>query len=31
MVEALDYAPLPPNMVALEMKQLEKVEYPGKM
>jgi phosphate transport system substrate-binding protein len=31
MVESLDYAPLPPNMVALEMKQLQKVEYPGKM
>jgi len=28
---ALDYAPLPPNMVALEMKQLDTVQYPGKM
>jgi phosphate transport system substrate-binding protein len=28
---ALDYAPLPSNMVALEMKQLDTVEYPGKM
>jgi len=30
-VSALDYAPLPPNMVDLEMKQLQKVSYPGKM
>jgi len=28
---ALDYAPLPANMVALEMKQLDTVQYPGKM
>lgn len=30
-VAALDYAPLPENVVQLEMKQLEKVSYPGKM
>ncbi|HZD03833.1 MAG TPA: phosphate ABC transporter substrate-binding protein PstS [Longimicrobiales bacterium] len=30
-VAALDYAPLPPNMVELEMEQLEAIEYPGKM
>ncbi len=29
--KALDYAPLPENMVQLELKQLEKVSYPGKM
>jgi phosphate transport system substrate-binding protein len=28
---ALDYAPLPANMVALEMEQLDTVQYPGKM
>ena len=30
-VAALDYAPLPANMVDLEMKQLQMVTYPGKM
>ncbi|MEJ2678125.1 MAG: phosphate ABC transporter substrate-binding protein PstS [Gemmatimonadota bacterium] len=30
-VSALDYAPLPSNMVQLEMKQLQEVTYPGKM
>jgi phosphate transport system substrate-binding protein len=30
-VAALDYAPLPGNMVQLEMKQLQEVTYPGKM
>jgi phosphate transport system substrate-binding protein len=30
-VSALDYAPLPGNMVQLEMKQLQEVTYPGKM
>ncbi len=29
--KALDYAPLPENMVQLELKQLQKVTYPGKM
>ncbi len=28
---ALDYAPLPANVVQLEMKQLDTVQYPGKM
>ncbi|MGD8321502.1 MAG: phosphate ABC transporter substrate-binding protein PstS [Gemmatimonadota bacterium] len=28
---ALDYAPLPGNMVQLEMAQLKTIEYPGKM
>jgi len=28
---ALDYAPLPENMVQLELEQLKTVEYPGKM
>ena len=30
-VKALEYAPLPENMVDLEMKQLQQVQYPGKM
>jgi phosphate transport system substrate-binding protein len=30
-VASLDYAPLPSNMVDLEMKQLQMVSYPGKM
>lgn len=30
-VAALDYAPLPGNMVQLELKQLQEVSYPGKM
>jgi phosphate transport system substrate-binding protein len=30
-VAALDYAPLPANMVDLEMKQLQQIQYPGKM
>ena len=30
-VQALEYAPLPPNMVELEMKQLQQIGYPGKM
>ena len=30
-VASLDYAPLPENVVQLEMKQLERVKYPGKM
>ncbi len=30
-VTALKYAPLPENMVQLELKQLQKVQYPGKM
>ncbi|MEJ2187305.1 MAG: phosphate ABC transporter substrate-binding protein PstS [Gemmatimonadota bacterium] len=30
-VSALDYAPLPGNMVQLELKQLQEVSYPGKM
>ncbi len=30
-VAALDYAPLPSNMVDLEMKQLQTIQYPGKM
>jgi phosphate transport system substrate-binding protein len=29
-VAALDYAPLPTNMVNLEMKQLQSLRYPGK-
>lgn len=30
-VAALDYAPLPGNMVELEMQQLQTIQYPGKM
>jgi phosphate transport system substrate-binding protein len=30
-VASLDYAPLPENVVQLEMKQLDMVSYPGKM
>jgi phosphate transport system substrate-binding protein len=30
-VESPDYAPLPPNVAALEMRQVQRVEHPGRM